>query len=51
MITGDTIKISGVIKTESIDEKDKKYRGIFKPYLFVNSIVQKYEGTNFCYDI
>lgn len=41
IITGETIIVSGVIKTESSDEKDKKTQGIFTPYLKVNSIKQK----------
>jgi DNA replicative helicase MCM subunit Mcm2 (Cdc46/Mcm family) len=44
VITGETIKLSGVIKTETSDQKDKKTQGIFVPYIIVNSLVQKTQG-------
>jgi len=46
VITGETIKLSGIIKTETSDEKDKKTQGIFIPYILVNSITQKTNGNN-----
>jgi DNA helicase MCM8 len=49
IITGETIKLSGIIKTES-DEKDKKIQGIFVPYILVNSIVQKTKNNPSDYD-
>ena len=37
VITGETVIITGIIKTESNEEKDKKTQGIFTPYMQVNS--------------
>lgn len=41
IITGETLMLSGIIKTESYEEKDKKTQGIFTPYMQVNSIKQR----------
>ena len=49
IITGETIKLSGIIRTES-DEKDKKLQGIFVPYILVNSILQKTKNSAAEYD-
>lgn len=38
VITGETVIISGLIKTEPVDEK--KTQGIFTPYMEVNSFRQ-----------
>lgn len=43
IMTGETLIISGVIRTESSNEKDKKTQGIFTPYILVNSIKSKGE--------
>lgn len=53
IITGETVKVSGIIKTETQDEKDKKTQGIFIPYVLVNNIVQKNNknATNHDYDL
>jgi hypothetical protein len=45
------LKVSGIIKTEAIEEKDKKFQGIFTPYLILNSIVQRYQGKATTYDM
>ena len=50
IITGETIKLSGVIKTETSDEKDKKTQAIFVPYILVNSILQKTKNNSLDYD-
>ena len=37
VITGETVILTGLIKTETNEEKDKKTQGIFTPYMQVNS--------------
>jgi DNA replicative helicase MCM subunit Mcm2 (Cdc46/Mcm family) len=51
VITGETIKLSGIIKTETTEEKDKKTQGIFIPYILINSIFQKTSGNASSYDM
>jgi DNA replicative helicase MCM subunit Mcm2 (Cdc46/Mcm family) len=50
IITGETVKVSGVIKTETLDEKDKKTQGIFIPYVLANNLTQKYNNNVLNYD-
>lgn len=50
IITGETIRLSGIIKTETSDEKDKKTQAIFVPYILVNSILQKTKNNSLDYD-
>jgi DNA replicative helicase MCM subunit Mcm2 (Cdc46/Mcm family) len=38
VITGETLILSGIIKAESNEERDKKTTGILTPYIRVNSI-------------
>ena len=39
VIAGDSVIVSGVLKTEANDERDKKAQGIYTPYVLVNKLV------------
>lgn len=52
IITGETIKLAGLIKTESSEyEKDKKTQGIFVPFVLINSLTQKMNIHGSGYDL
>lgn len=44
LITGETVVISGTLRTEAPDERDKKTKGIFTPYMQVNHFAQLRSG-------
>lgn len=44
VMTGETIIVSGIIKTETAKQKVSKYTGIYTPYMMVNSI--KFKKNN-----
>ena len=43
-MTGETVKISGIIRTEQMNDKISKFQGIFTPYMMVNSL--KFKKNN-----
>ena len=52
VITGETIKLTGLIKTEASEfEKDKKTQGIFVPFVVANSVTQKTNVHNSEYNM
>ncbi len=51
VITGETLRLAGVIKTEAVGEKDKKTQALYAPYVLANSLVQKTNGGPAEYDL
>ena len=46
-MSGDTVTVSGILKTDMLENKDKKNQGIFTDYLSVNSIVFKPKHSDY----
>ena len=46
-MSGDIVTVSGILKTDSIETKDKKNQGIFTDFLLVNSLVFKPKHSDY----